>query len=113
MNMQERNTKPCPARTEDFAEYHPLLENLFEKIKRSHCASTIQKNGDWLTYTPEQVFEAVAGEFDEYREAYVAQELRGRHGQIEELYDVAVTAIKGILRLREGNQENDCLDRRA
>lgn len=97
MDRQELRIEPCPERVVDFAEYRPVLEELFAKIKRSIRGH----RGDWCEYEVDQVFEAVAGEFDEYRGAYVLAALCGRHGQIEELFDVAVTAIKGIVRLRE------------
>jgi hypothetical protein len=84
----------------DFEEFRPILNNAMEKIKAS-----IIKHGDWSTYTAEDVFEKIASEFDEYREAYVAEVLAGKHGQIDELGDVIVTAIKGIRRLK-------CLERR-
>lgn len=96
MEHQELVVEPYPERAVDFAEYRPVLEEVFAKIKRSVRGH----RGDWHNYSDAQVFEAVAGEFDEYREAYVAGELRGRHGQVDELFDVAVTAIKGIVRLR-------------
>lgn len=107
MNRQELQVEPCPEMAVDFAEYCPLLERLFEKIKRSYSAEKVLKNGDWRRYDEEKVFDAVAGEFDEYREAYVANDLRGRHGQVEELFDVAVTAMKGILRLSHIDQVID------
>jgi hypothetical protein len=84
-----------PPRMIDFEEFRPILEAAMEKIKAS-----IIKHGDWSGYTSEDVFEKVAGEFDEYREAYVAEVLAGKHGQIDELGDVIVTAVKGIRRLR-------------
>lgn len=99
MSHQECSIEPCSGQAVNCVEYFPVMEMLLEKIRRSCSASNILKNGDWRDYSAEQVFDAVAGEFDEYREAYVAEELRGRHGQIDELYDVAVTAVKGILRL--------------
>lgn len=84
-----------PSQAIDLAEYRPVLDEVFCRIKRS-----VKKRGDWLDYGVADVFEAVAGEFDEYREAFVGQVVAGRHGQIEELLDVAVTAIKGVVRLR-------------
>ena len=66
-----------------------------QKIKLS-----VIKHGDWSGYSIDDVFEKIAGEFDEYREAYVNAELVGKHGQIDELGDVIVTAIKGIRRLK-------------
>jgi hypothetical protein len=78
----------------DFEEFRPLLENLFDKIKLS-----VIKHGDWPDYDHARVFETVAGEFDEYREAFLAENVTGRHGQINELYDLMVVAVKGIRRL--------------
>lgn len=71
-----------------------IVEELVVRISES-----LVKHGDWSEYSVSGVFEAVAGEFDEYREAFVRNEVVGRHGQIEELYDLAVTAVKGIRRL--------------
>ena len=79
----------------DFEEFRPILNDVMEKIKHS-----IIKHGDWSGYSVADVFDKVAGEFDEYREAYVAEVLAGKHGQIDELSDVIVTAIKGIRRLK-------------
>lgn len=56
---------------------------------------------DWSGYDEAQVFEAVAGEFDEYREAVAAGQVSGRHGQVDELFDLVVTAIRGIRRLAQ------------
>lgn len=81
----------------DFTEYRPVLEYVLGRIKES-----LKKHGDWQEYTPEQVFEVVASEFDEYREALVKGQLEGRHGQVDELLDVAATAVKGILALGRG-----------
>lgn len=86
----------------DFAEFRPLLEELLEEIKVS-IKGTGDKpaRGDWSDYSEAEVFEAVAGEFDEFREAYVRGDLAGEHGQVAELLDVAVTALKGVRRLRQ------------
>jgi hypothetical protein len=93
----------CPAchaemdrpRLIDFEEFRPVMNEVFERIKIS-C----EKHGNCPEYTNEDVFEMVAGEFDEYREAYVGEDLTGQHGQINELIDVAVVSIKGVRRLR-------------
>lgn len=77
-----------------FTEYRPVLEYVLERIKAS-----LLKHGDWHGYTPAQVFEVVAGEFDEYREAVVGGQIAGKHGQVDELMDVAAVAVKGILAL--------------
>ncbi len=73
-----------------------VLDELQGRIKLS-----VGKHGGWEAYSSADVFEKIAGEFDEYREAFVSRQVLGRHGQISELYDVAVTAIKGIVRLTE------------
>jgi hypothetical protein len=86
----------------DFAEFRPLLEELLEEIKVSIKGSGEKPaRGDWSDYSEAEIFEAVAGEFDEFREAYVRGDLEGEHGQIAELLDVAVTALKGVRRLRQ------------
>lgn len=86
----------------DFAEFRPLFEELLEEIKRSVKGHGDKPGwGDWSGYSEAEVFEAVAGEFDEFREAYVRGDLVGEHGQIAELLDVAVTALKGVRRLRQ------------
>jgi hypothetical protein len=92
----ELEREVVPDEAVDFAEYLPVLQEAFERVKRS-----VRKHGTWDSYDAGRVFEAVAGEFDEYREAFLAQELRGRHGQVSELYDVVVTAVKGIRRLSD------------
>lgn len=76
------------------AEVVGILEEILGRLPRS-----IEKHGDWENYDESKVFEAVAGEFDEYREAVVIGRVDGPHGQVDELYDVVVTAIKGIRRL--------------
>lgn len=82
----------CPACV--MAEFLAIQEELLRRLQIS-----IEKHGDWENYTSEEVFETVLGECDEYREAFVAGNVDGPHGQVSELYDVAVTAIKGIRRL--------------
>jgi hypothetical protein len=86
----------------DFAEFRPLLEELLEEIKVS-IKGTGEKpgRGDWSGYSEAGIFDAVAGEFDEFREAFVRGDMVGEHGQIAELWDVAVTALKGVRRLRQ------------
>ncbi len=76
------------------AETLAVLEELLGRLRGS-----VEKHGDWSDYDVDQVFEAVAGEFDEYREAVVGQMLTGRHGQVDELYDLAAVALKGVRRL--------------
>lgn len=78
----------------DCAAIKEILVKVFGRIRPSHI-----KHGNWANYSVEKVFEEIAGEFDEYREAVVANELSGRHGQISELFDLIVTAAKGIRRL--------------
>lgn len=87
-------TKVAPEEPVDLAEFRPIVEKLFERLKES-----VREHGDWRRYGPRDVFVAVSGEFDEYREAFVAEQIEGRHGQVDELLDVAVVAIKGIRRL--------------
>lgn len=84
----------CAAPAVDPAEYAEIFAQGMERIWHSnegHC--------DWRGYNEQQIFEAVAGEFDEYREAVAAGQLRGRHGQLNELRDLLVTVMKGIRRL--------------
>jgi hypothetical protein len=84
-----------PNEAVDLAEFRPLLEELFGAVKASVC-----KHGDWRDYDAEKIFDKVAGEFDEYREAFVAGDVTGEHGQEAELMHLAVTALKGIFRHR-------------
>lgn len=84
-----------PGEAVDLAEFRPLLEELFERIKGS-----IREHGDWRDYGAARIFDAVTEEWDEYREAFVFQQFDGDHGQIDELWDVAVTALKGVRQLR-------------
>jgi hypothetical protein len=88
-----------PKEAVDFAEFRPILERVYELLKGSS-----RGHGDWQDYAPVEVFEVVAEEFDEYREAYVGADLVGPHGQIAELYDLAVAALKGIRRLEDGGR---------
>lgn len=81
----------------DISEFWPVLDALLKRLKAS-----IVEHGDWREYGPERVFEAVSEEFDEYREAFVSGRRVGDHGQVDELLDVAVTSIKGALRLGGG-----------
>lgn len=90
----EMRAKVVPEEPVDLAEFRPVVEEVFERLKRS-----IREHGDWSGYDAGKVFEVVSEEFDEYREAFVEEQVEGRHGQIDELFDVAVTAIKGIRRL--------------
>jgi hypothetical protein len=83
-----------PKQAVDFAEYVPLLEEVYARIKVS-----VKKHGDWSDYPPEKVHEAIDGEYDEFCRAKERAQVMGPHGQIDELYDVIVTAAKGIRRL--------------
>lgn len=85
------NNSPAPV---DFSEYRPVMDIAMERIKRS-----VPMHGDWLGYGPKEVFEAVADEFDEYREAFLARKLTGEHGQVYELIDILATASKGVRQL--------------
>lgn len=76
------------------AEVVAVLEEVLGRLSLS-----VEKHGDWSNYDEAKVFEAVAEEFDEYREAVAAGRVGGKHGQADELYDLAVVAIKGIRRL--------------
>lgn len=71
-----------------------ILEELLGRLARSEAERV-----DWSDYDAEKVFEKVTDEWDEFREAFVRGQIEGRHGQIDELYDVMVTAFKGIRRL--------------
>lgn len=102
VTFQEFTLCVCPAcgkkiemiRCIDFEEYRSVLDKAFERIKQS-----IIKHGDWSDYSPVAVHKALSGEFNEYLAAVVADQISGRHGQIDELVDVIVTAVKGIRRL--------------
>ncbi|WP_372966732.1 hypothetical protein [Marinobacter sp.] len=73
--MNQRVVCVEPEVAVDFAEFRPLLEKVLDLIRRS-----IQIHGDWSDYDEDRVFDAVAGEFDEYREAVVVRDVSGRHG---------------------------------
>jgi len=60
---------------------------------------SIQKHGSWDEYNEYQVHKAVFGEFDEYQNALIKGDIHGPHGQRRELLQLAVTAIKGAMRL--------------
>ena len=72
---------------------------------RSRLMTANEKHGDWSNYTPEQVFEAVEGEFNELRDAFLSGKLVGRHGQIDESCDLAVVGIKSVRRLVDISRE--------
>lgn len=78
----------------DFSEISEVADMVMTRIKES-----IRKHGTWDGYGEAECFAVIAGEFDEYREAVCRQQVPGAHGQIDELMDVAATAIKGIVRL--------------
>jgi hypothetical protein len=80
-------------------KYLPAVLMLLARLRRSESPELIEKNGDWSHYSETEVFEAVAGEFDEYREAMVIGRVEGPHGQVDELCDLAVVAVKGAMRL--------------
>jgi hypothetical protein len=71
-------------------EHAAVLEMLLAQPRWSERAAAVTSND------PERVFAAVAEAFDEYREALVA----GRADlQIEQLYELAAAAVKGLARL--------------
>lgn len=78
-----------------FDEFRNLFNELMEKIKAS-----LDSHGDWSDYSEKDIYAAVSGEFDEYWNAFVFGVIDGDHGQIAELLDVAVTALKGVRVLR-------------
>lgn len=61
-------------------------------------------HGDWQGYTGDKVHETVKGEFEEFDQAHQRGQLHGEHGQIDELRDLAIVAIKGIIHLQRGPQ---------
>jgi hypothetical protein len=88
-------------------KYAPAVLMLLARLRRSESPELIEKNGDWSNYSEVEVFEAVAGEFDEYREAMVIGRVDGPHGQVDELCDLAVVAVKGAMRLGAIKGENE------
>lgn len=87
---------------EDDAAWLAVMELVRERLKLS-----IEKHGDWSDYAVDRVFDEVAGEFDEYREAFVDKQIDGKHGQINELIDVAVVSLRGVVRLLDIKAECD------
>jgi hypothetical protein len=75
--------------------YRCSLDEALVRVQRS-----IGIHGDWSNYTAEQVFDAVAGEFSEYCEAFFDNRIADKHGQIDELKDVMTVCVKGIERLK-------------
>lgn len=69
----------------------------------SDIASGIEESviihGDWSDYQDNDIFAVILEEFAEYREAYLAGVVHGDHGQLDELRDLAIVAIKGIIQL--------------
>jgi hypothetical protein len=83
-----------PSGAVDFVDFIPVLEESYGRIRES-----IKKHGAWGDYDQGKIFAAIGGEFGEYWKALAEGRRSGEHGQIDELYDVIVTAAKGILRL--------------
>ena len=80
------------------------MHRLNATIKRviAEVEQSVQIHGDWQEYTPSDVKRVVEDEFFEYLGAYLNDQIEGDHGQIEELRDLAVVAIKGIIHLQRG-----------
>lgn len=92
-----------------------MVSDDFISVIRSikhRLAFAIDKHGDWSHYTVDQVKSAVVGEVEEFLTAWRAGVLVGKHGQIDELCDVAVVAIKGIRQLVRLSRvlKKDCRD---
>lgn len=60
---------------------------------------SIAKHGSWQGYGPTDVCRAVSGEFNEYMDAVMAGDIHGEHGQIRELKQLVVVALKGFFLL--------------
>lgn len=79
----------------DFGEYRQILDVALEGVKRS-----IIIHGEWNDYSQFDIHRVVSGEFGEYCAAVARKQIIGKHGQIDELVDVIVTAVKAIRRLQ-------------
>ena len=88
-----------------FDEFQTLFNELMEKIKAS-----LDSHGDWSDYSEDDIYGAVFGEVGEYWKAFVFGVIDGDHGQISELLDVAVTALKGVRVLRRMGAEEQQTD---
>ena len=65
-----------------------------------NCRS-LKKHGDWDGYSVEQIHKAIAGEFNEFTDAVVNEDVSGVHGMRAELLQLANVALKGWIRLGE------------
>jgi hypothetical protein len=92
-------SEPAVEAVVDFGEYRPLLEEIFKEIVES-----VKKYGNWTGYSPKDIREKVDGEFCEYHRAYQAKIVDGEHGQRDELRDLAVVSVKGMLQLDKLNR---------
>lgn len=79
----------------DFNDYRVIMDEALERIKQS-----VIKHGTWDNYCEIRIHKAISGEFNEYRQAVIDENVIGKHGQIDELVDLVVTAVKGIRRLQ-------------
>lgn len=61
---------------------------------------SITKHGDWSGYEPEDMIEKIGHELMEAEAAAAIGDIEGEHGVYNELSQVAATAIKGMLRLK-------------
>lgn len=71
-----------------------IIEDTIRSIEES-----VLIHGWWEGYDEKAVMQTVSAEMHEYLQAYCDADISGDHGQIVELRHVAVTAIKGMLRL--------------
>jgi len=78
----------------DFEDFRPVLDEVFEGIKRS-CG----EHGDWSAYTDAEAQEAVLGEMKEFLDALEAGDVYGRHGQVREGLDVMIVMAKFLRRV--------------
>lgn len=75
------------------------LETVLHLV-RTGIKDSVELHGDWQGYSPAKVCQVVSGEFSEYMMACVDKQIHGEHGQIDELLDLAIVAIKGVIHLQ-------------
>jgi hypothetical protein len=56
--------------------------------------ASIEKHGDWSTYTDEEMTQAITGELMEIDQAMLARDVSGDHGTVRESIQAAACLIK-------------------
>lgn len=74
------------------------LNEIIEKLKLENARSK-EIHGPWADMPDVKQFEAIHGEFIEWLDAYLADDIHGDHGEIAELIQVANVCIRRVMAL--------------